>query len=334
MTRIVRTLAACALTMALCAASPASAQEAQATNLSYTGATSAQNASDLAAAATLSYSSTDPDTGDPVEVTIDAGEVTFTVRDEQGTEVASVTATTDASGVATAALRLNAPVGDGYLLEVAFAGDEAFAPSSTSVPITVETAQTKLTYNGAVAGVRGITISLGVKLEHVVNNDDLAGREIHFSIPDLLDTAATTNSAGQASVSFPLTATYGSYPLTVTYAGEDGFAGTAKTQSIAINWSWTFTSLQGLGTIRLNDVLNEFRVVTPSVDSGVVPGADVQNHTPQFAQFNLVSGRYASATAALELTGVLLSSQLGGNSFQASGFIGTTPFAMSRVPSV
>jgi hypothetical protein len=313
---------------------PAAAQEVVPTTIAYTGGTSAQHAADLAASATLTFTGTDPDTGDPVEMGIEGREVTFTLRDGEGAEVQSATATTDATGTAATAVRLTAPVGSDYVLEAVFAGDEGYGPSSTTSPVEVLTAQTKLTFTGSSAGVRGATINLSARLQHVVTNDNLAGRELRFVIPGLLDTVQVTGTGGQGSVSFPLTALYGSYPLTITYEAQAGFAGATRQQTISITWSWTLPSAQGLGTVYLNDLRNEFQVVTPSVSSGIVTGADIQNHTPQFAQVVTVTARYASTSVALELGALILSPQLGGSTFEASGFIGTTPYAMARPPNV
>lgn len=326
MTRVARALAAFALGVVVSASVPALAQETQASNLDYTGATSAPHASDLAAAATLSFSSIDPESGNPTEMGIEGEELTFTVRDAGGAEIASETAFTDANGAATAALRLNAPVGAGYTIEVAFAGDELFGASSAGSPVTINTAQTKLTVNGSGGGVRGQTINLGAILQHVSTGEGVEGRQVRFTIPGLLDTTVVTAPNGQATVSFPLTATYGAYQLTVRYTGGDGFAGTSKVAWIGILWTWTFTSEANLGLVYLNDLLNEFRVVTPSADTGVVTGAEVANHTPGLAAATVVTAQYAGPTVSLSLLGEPGTLK----AFEATGNIGSTPFAMYR----
>lgn len=259
------------------------------------------------------------------ETGVEGREITFELRSadpDVTLDSEPVVAVTDIDGLASAAVGLGAAPGE-YEILVAFAGDEEYLGADGVVPVTVIQAASKMTYTGISSGVRGSTISLRVRLQHAQTNANLRDRTIAFSIPGLLDATAVTNASGEAAVSFKLSALYGSYPLTVTYDGEEGYAGSSMPRTIAITWSWTFSSEGGLGTIRLNDVLNEYNVIVPGADSGIVTGADISIPVPNLAAAQIVVGTRAGQDASLEFVG-----EVRFGFFQAAGHFGTTPFAL------
>jgi len=261
------------------------------------------------------------------EVPVEGREVTYLVRpaDPDVTIEADPVATvTDAAGTAAAPIPLDVPLGE-HEIVVSFAGDDEFLPAEGVVPVTVTRAASKMTFTGTSTGVRGVTITLRVRLQHATTNANLAGRPVTFSIPDQLDATATTNATGEASVGFKLDALYGSYPLTVTYGGEELYGGSTLARNVSITWSWAFASAGGLGTVYLNDILDEYRVSVPGADSGIVTGADISKPVPNLAAAQIVVASRAGQDASIELVG---DARFG--ALEAAGHFGSTPFALAN----
>jgi hypothetical protein len=103
------------------------------TTLTYTGATAGQYSDP----ATVSAKLTEVATGTPLS----GKTITFAI----GTQTA--TATTDASGVATASITLTQPSGS-YTVSASFAGDSNYQPSTDSKPFTINTEIVTITYTG------------------------------------------------------------------------------------------------------------------------------------------------------------------------------------------
>ena len=186
------------------------------TILTYTGPTSGQYSDEVTLSATLAE--TDGEVGN-----LSGKTITFTI----GTQ--SVTATTDASGVATKTLILNQAAGN-YQVKAEFAGDSYYKKSEDSKPFDILHEDTILTYTGSASGQYSDEVTLSAKLEEQDTQvGDLSGKKITFTIGTQSATA-TTDASGVAITTLILNQAAGNYQVKAEFAG-DGYYKPSKDDS-------------------------------------------------------------------------------------------------------
>jgi RHS repeat-associated protein len=177
------------------------------TALSYLGPRVGKCGESLALSARL----TENATGQPI-----AGQtVTFNLGGQ------TATATTDAGGVATAALT---PSGPGtFPLTITFAGGGPYTGSAASLLIAVPQNATVLTYTGGFAVANGQAQTVSARLTDAASGAALSGRTITFTFTfGSLTASAVTGADGVASATLTLPASQptGLAELRITFAGD------------------------------------------------------------------------------------------------------------------
>ncbi|MHB1487399.1 MAG: carboxypeptidase regulatory-like domain-containing protein [Acidimicrobiales bacterium] len=133
----------------------------------------------------------------------------------------SASATTNASGEASATLDLGLPLGN-YTLTISYAGSATLAAASLSAPFVIGT-PTAIAYAGPHAGRWGQQIALAATLTDPASGQAIPGEPVSFSV-GAQRTGAITGASGNAEVSFTPSALPGGYTLVVSFAGGDGYA--------------------------------------------------------------------------------------------------------------
>jgi hypothetical protein len=173
------------------------------TALTYDGQTS----EDFDDPATLGATLTDVDHHAVVGVTI-----AFTL----GTQ--SCSGVTNGSGRATCTITLTQAPG-AYTVAASFAGDADRRPASTSAAFTITREQTQIANTGATTADFDdpVTVSAILTEDGVT---PLAGRPLVFSLNGVDNCTATTNAGGVASCSITPSESAGTYPLSISFAGD------------------------------------------------------------------------------------------------------------------
>lgn len=222
--------------------------------LSYRGPTQAAQGQTIDLSAVLRAASS----GSPVP----GATVTFVLASQQ------VSATTNGSGVAAAAMALTTQPGY-YSLDVRFDGNSAYAPIEVSVPFEIG-ALADLTYSGPSSGTWGKQTTLSATLTAAASGAPIANEPVAFNVEGQT-LGAVTNTQGVASVAFTPDGTPGTYPLTATFVGRDDYLPTSTSASFDVGWQYTFTDLLARGTVYLNPGNGLFEVVPLGGDpSGVI----------------------------------------------------------------
>ncbi|MBI4730206.1 MAG: Ig-like domain repeat protein [Acidobacteria bacterium] len=147
--------------------------------------------------------------------------VTFTL----GT--ASVAATTDAGGVATATLALAQDPAD-YTVASAFAGDANYASSSDGDPFSILKRPTALAYSGDASGYWTETATLRAVLTDVRAGGPVAGQTVAFTLGTAGGTGVT-GSDGVATAAIVLDQDPAPYTAGSSFAGDVHYVDSAAT---------------------------------------------------------------------------------------------------------
>ncbi|HKW72471.1 MAG TPA: PKD domain-containing protein [Candidatus Dormibacteraeota bacterium] len=196
----------------------------EATQLSYTGATSGDFDDTARLSATLTGAITGPIAG---------ALVNFTIAGAGGTQ--SCGATTDASGAASCDLALTLQSG-AYTVTAHFAQTDKFAAASTSAAFTVSKEETSLTYTGPQAVEAGSSATFSASLAED-GKPPIAGRTVTFTLgsgPTKQTCSATTNATGVASCSISVAQHLGPSPLTISFGGDTFYASASTTASVVV----------------------------------------------------------------------------------------------------
>lgn len=232
---------------------------------------------------------------DTTAVTLDAanpanGQITDTVTvgatlaDSDGLAVASRTitfsigaayesATTDASGHATANITLQGPPGSGTL-QAQFAGDAAFQANSASAPFTVEGEKTALVFDSTNPTSGQTTDS--VKVGATLKDDDgtaVVGKVISFSI-GAASANATTDNNGHASANITLQTPIGSTNLKAEFAAADVYEGSNVMSAFTILKEDTTLTLPDAIASKSNRALA--RATLKEADGAALAGRSIQ----------------------------------------------------------
>ena len=184
-----------------------------ATVITYTGQATVRRNEVVQLSATLR----DAVTGDPLS----GRTVSFALKSGSSTRW-TVSATTDASGVASASRQVTDSVGS-YSLVTSFAGDATFAATSVTTPFAVTAHPTSLTYSGPSSVLRNDPVPLSARLV-TETGSGLEGRSVTFRVKQGATTLRTmsgiTNSQGVATQTFIATEVPGSYVIESSFAGD------------------------------------------------------------------------------------------------------------------
>lgn len=132
------------------------------------------------------------------------------------------TASTDGTGKASLPYKFTEALSAGsHALTVEFAGDTNHNSSVGAGSITVAQAPTKLS-TSSVSGKAGATVSLIAKLKRTTDGQFVANRQISFSIDGVVVGLATTDNAGQATLSYgiPVGTVKGVHSITALFGGD------------------------------------------------------------------------------------------------------------------
>jgi hypothetical protein len=189
------------------------------TSITYTGATTGTFSHE----ATLAAKLIDESNGKGIE-----GEMlAFKVGAE------SCEASTDSSGEASCAVTLLDKPGS-YTVEVTFAGDApTYEPSSTSLPFTLNKAETKLEYTGPLTGDYHDAFTATAKLTEPSSGTPIEGREITFTLGIGDTCTATTDTSGVASCSITPHQT-GSQVIVAEFKGDAYYLASSDTRAFEI----------------------------------------------------------------------------------------------------
>ena len=190
------------------------------TTVAYTG----DNVGTYSATTTLMGSLVD-EFGSPVN----GDSLTFDLNGPAGS------ATTGANGVASRTATVGLPAGS-YSVSSAFAGDALYTASNSVVEsYTVSTMATVLTYTGTLSGKPNGTVPLSARLTDALGRP-LAGKAVIFHVGTQVTGTIMTDANGVAATTLKLTQKPGTYPLSVSFAGEAGHYNAASaTASFKLN---------------------------------------------------------------------------------------------------
>lgn len=195
------------------------ALEQEESQLTYTGATTADYHDAFTASATL----VDPDGGAPV-----AGKtITFTLGASD-----TCTATTDATGAASCSITPTQAAGP-YTITATFGPDADYLSSTSTSPFTITKEETTTLYTGPtviLAGPSTVTLS-GQLLEDGVT--PIAGRTLTLAL-GAQSCTGTTDATGAATCTLTFTGSLGSQPLVASFAGDAYYLPSADTTKTAI----------------------------------------------------------------------------------------------------
>ncbi|HWI60494.1 MAG TPA: Ig-like domain repeat protein, partial [Symbiobacteriaceae bacterium] len=143
-----------------------------------------------------------------------------------GTSVGS--STTDADGNVSISFLPSQSAGS-YPVQATFAGDATTQPSTDSATLVLQPVPTGISVSAASATYLG-SVSLTASLSPA-----LAGRTLSFSVDGVTVGTAVTDGAGAATLSYTATQSVGTYPLTVSFAGETNYAASSGSSVLVIS---------------------------------------------------------------------------------------------------
>jgi hypothetical protein len=157
--------------------------------------------------------------------------IVFEVENARGV-VQTATATTAASGLASAMLPDTVPAGK-YRIDVRFAGDEVFAPAKATATLEVAARTTTLAVTTPPAGNRGTHATFSATLTDAAGGLRLAGKPVQFTFGGT-EAKALTGDDGRASVDLAVDQAPASYTVHAAFAGDGTHLGSEATSSFEI----------------------------------------------------------------------------------------------------
>lgn len=158
--------------------------------------------------------------------------VTFTVN---GTSSGS--GTTSAGGVATANYTIPESLGVGTKPMAAnFAGNGSYSASNAAATLTVTKANTNLAVTN-LSGAYGQTVTLSAILTRTTDSARLNAKTVSFTVDGVAAGSATTNTVGQATVSYtiPTSLSVGAHTIGASFAGDTLYNGTTGTGTLTVS---------------------------------------------------------------------------------------------------
>jgi len=183
--------------------------------------------------------------------------------------------------------------------------------------------ETEVSYEGPASGIRGQDVTLEAVLSDADSGAPIPGAEVSFTLEDM-EAFGVTDVTGRAEATVTLDLDPGPYQVQVGYAGDPEHFGAQASAPFEVRWHYTFEDQDGAGRVHLNPLTEEFRVVTASIDTGIVWEPNMLVAGPTGALVTVVH-----RGPVIDLTGEF---DLAGGRFAAAGRSGTQPFALRRAP--
>ena len=180
------------------------------TVITYSGATSGNNAAAITLSGTLTS----------FGVALPAKSVTLTLG--SGGTAQSCTATTNSAGSASCVIASVNQTTGSVPVTVSFAGDNYYLASSANANVTISAAlpiPTKLTVSPATSNYN-VATSVSAVLTNANTTAPISGESVKLTLNGTENCTATTTSTGTATCSITPGEASGSYPLTATFAGD------------------------------------------------------------------------------------------------------------------
>ncbi|WP_148045050.1 beta strand repeat-containing protein [Nocardioides marmorisolisilvae] len=156
----------------------------------------------------------------------------------------SVTATTNASGVASASLPVSGPPRTGATLTASTTGNTFFAGSSTTKSFDVTKNSTSTTLSQPVTIVHGQSTSFTATVARTNGSTGTPTGTVQFKLDGNDYALVTLDGSGVATTSPDAGLSTGSHTITAVYNGDSNFIGsTAADKTLTINKASTTTSL-------------------------------------------------------------------------------------------
>jgi PKD repeat protein len=121
-----------------------------------------------------------------------------------------------------------------YDMRLAYLGDDYYDTGTGNGTMDLITEVTGILYTGDTSGPYGGSATLTAYLEDADNGTAIAGVSVNFTLNGVTY-SATTNATGYASVTITLTAPPGTYPLVVSFAGNNSFKPSTTSATFVVN---------------------------------------------------------------------------------------------------
>ena len=159
------------------------------------------------------------------------------------------TAVTGATGTASCPVNVTDPSGL-YTPTASFAGDSSFASSTAVGAFTISPRPTNVHIAAAGPVQSGANLTLSATL--LDGASPIASKSLTLSF-GLQTCTATTNASGVASCSVPVSASPGSYPTAVSFAGDGYYSASSDTGSATVTAQATTLQLAATAPVRYGD---------------------------------------------------------------------------------
>jgi IPT/TIG domain len=120
-----------------------------------------------------------------------------------------------------------------YTVDVSFAGDSAYLPSSDAQPFTINQEESRLTYTGVLTSHYHDQFTVSATLTDPDGGAPIAGKPVTFTLGGTESCSGTTDAAGNVSCQITSSQT-GSKSLVVSFAGDTDYLPSTNTQTFSI----------------------------------------------------------------------------------------------------
>ncbi|OGR81587.1 MAG: hypothetical protein A2X32_03440 [Elusimicrobia bacterium GWC2_64_44] len=146
----------------------------------------------------------------------------------------TLTATTNAGGIATSAAFSSMSVQGVYGFSVQFAGDTNYSAQSGSSTVTVNRRLSNVNV-GPLSAIANSTVTLSATLVDTSWGTGISGKIVSFTLQNATHTlSATTNASGIASVVYQSSGVTGPYTYSATFAGNTNYSGTSSSETLTV----------------------------------------------------------------------------------------------------
>lgn len=159
----------------------------------------------------------------------------------------TTTAVTNQNGLAVVSTR--APVPGFYTVDISFAGDEEYDAAATAPVIEVLKLVPVVNYSGTPSAAPGTDVTLKATLKRGVRS--VVGRTLTFTL-DGASYSAVTNGAGAVQLVVTAPATEGTFPVEVSFAGDDWYEPASTVGSLELARLATTLTYTGVTTVGPN----------------------------------------------------------------------------------
>jgi hypothetical protein len=160
----------------------------------------------------------------------------------------TTSAVTNSNGLAVVSTRAPSVAGP-YTIEIAFAGDETYDPASIAPALEVRKLVPVVNYLGTTSAAPAGTILLKANLKRGVRS--VVGRTLTFTL-DGATYSAVTNGAGAVQLEVTAPAAEGTFPVDISFAGDDTYEAASTTASLTLARLATTLTYTGVTTVAPN----------------------------------------------------------------------------------